>query len=161
MNYFSVAGKHHNYELEYNQDAVLFDHNEEYCAMVLADGVSSCEQAKIGAETTCKSVASFLLEHAERLFSMGERETAGSLINHVLYSLKEIAHKSNKKVEEYSSTLACVLLDKNRNRMLYLSLGDSLITATKNNNCYVVAMPSDSRSCCCVTTTLNAGLWQK
>lgn len=156
MNYFSVAGKHHNYDSKSNQDAVLFKNNDEYCAMVLADGVSSCEYSKTGAEITCKSVAEFLLDHAERLFSMNEHETAQSLVGHILYSIKKTAGKNGNRIEEYSSTLACVLFDRNKNRMLYCSIGDSLITAIKGDNCYIVAMPSDSRNGCCVTTTCNA-----
>ena len=156
MNYLSVAGKHHNYNSENNQDAILFKRNAKYCVMVLADGVSSCDQAKTGAEITCKAVVEFLLQHAERLFNMNERETAGSLISHILYSLKQIAARKGKSIEEYSSTLACVLFDRNKNRMLYFSIGDSLITATKGDSCYIVAMPSDSRNGCSVTTTCNA-----
>ncbi len=156
MNYFSIAGKHHNYADENNQDAVMFKKNTEYCAMVLADGVSACKKSRTGAEIACKAVSEFLLKHAERLFAINEYEIADGLISHILYCLKETADKENTDIEEYSSTVACILFDRKHNRILYFSIGDSLITATKNDKCYIVAMPSDSRNGCCVTTTFNA-----
>lgn len=156
VHYLSVAGKHHNYENENNQDAIQFMQKGKFCAMVLADGVSTCSQAKYGAETACKAVVDFLLQHAERFFNMNERDTADSLIAHILYELRMAAEKAHKKVEEYSSTLACILVDRSRHRMFYFSIGDSLITATKNDKCYIVAMPADSRNGCCVTTSFNA-----
>lgn len=161
MDYFSVAGKHHNYNGENNQDALLHKSTKAYSAIVLADGVSTCEHSKFGASITCKAVVDFLLEHGERLFCMNEQSIAESLISQVLYHLSKVAGEHNHDVEEYSSTLACILYDKKKNRMLYLSIGDSLITATKDDKCYIVAMPSDSRNGCCVTTTLNAAKMAK
>ena len=161
MNYLSVAGKHHNYDEKNNQDAIIFKMNTDYCAMVLADGVSTCEEGGTGAKTTCAATAEFLLDHAERIFNMNKQKTADSLVEHIMQHLKENAENENKDVEEYSSTLACVLFDRKENKMLYLSIGDSLIIATQNDKCYVVAMPSDSRNGCCVTTTLNASRMAK
>lgn len=156
MDYLSIAGSNHNYENMKNQDAVLFRKKGEYCVIALADGVSSCKKAKIGAKITCRSVTDFLLEHAERLFCMNEKDTTSVLLSHVIYCLNERAKKDNSRIEEYSSTLACVLFDRSNERMLYFSIGDSLITAVKDNSCYIVAMPSDSRNGCCVTTANNA-----
>lgn len=161
MNYLSIAGKHHNYKSSNNQDAILFKKNGKYSAMVLSDGVSTCEQAKIGAEITCKVVAEFLLKHAERLFNMNECETAESIIAYVLYFLKKRAASDGKNISEYSCTLACVLFDSEKKRMLYFNIGDGLITAIKDDNCYIVAMPADSRNGCCVTTTYNAASMAK
>lgn len=161
MNYLSVAGKHHNYKSENNQDAILYKRNDKYCAMVLADGVSTCEQSKTGASIACEAVTEFLLQHSERLFCMKEQDTASSLISKVIYHLKAVADKQHHSIEEYSSTLACVLYDREKNKMLYFSVGDSLITATKDDKCYIVAMPADSRNGCCVTTTLNAASMAK
>ena len=124
--------------------------------MVLADGVSTCEQAKEGAALACESVIEFLLQHSNRLFFMENQAIANSLISQVTYRLGTAAQQQNHGIEEYSSTLACVLFDRRSNKMLYFSVGDSLITAVKDSMCYIVAMPADSRNGCCVTTTLNA-----
>lgn len=152
---FSIAGKHHNYENKNNQDAILFKRNQNYCAMVLADGVSTCEQAKMGAKIACQATTDFLLQHAKRIFHMNHLEAAECLIAYTHDCLEKIAKQAEKEVSEYSSTLACVLFDRNKNQFFFCSIGDSLITATKDNNCYIIAMPSDSRNGCCVTTTPN------
>lgn len=161
MYYLSVAGKHHEYKSERNQDALLYRKRGKYFAMGLADGVSTCEHSKEGAEITCETVIDFLLKHSERLFYMDENEVANGIILNVRHYLKKIAEEYGNSIEDYSSTLACVLFDTVNNKMLYFSIGDSLITATKNDNCYIVAMPCDSRNGCCVTTTFNAGLMAK
>ena len=161
MDFFSVAGKHHDYKGENNQDALLYKQNRYYSAMVLADGVSTCAHSKAGATIACEAVADFLLKHGERLFCMNEQSIAESLISQVLYHLSKVAEEQIHDIEEYSSTLACILYDKKKNRMLYLSIGDSLITAAKDDKCYIVTMPSDSRNGCCVTTTLNTAKMAK
>ncbi len=156
MNCFSAAGKHHNYRNEHNQDAMSYKQNNHYSTMVLADGVSACAHAGEGAEIACEVISDFLLTHSERLFSMDTQETAGALISQVTYHLQKTADEQQHSIEDYSSTLACVLYDSRKNRMLYFSLGDSLITATKNDQCYIVANPADSRNGCCVTTSWDA-----
>lgn len=156
MERFTAAGKHHNYMDEHNQDALSYKHNQHYSAMVLADGVSACAHAGEGAEIACAAVTDFLLRHGRALFHMQTQETADALVSQVQKHLQEAADANRHSVEDYSSTLACVLYDKQENRLLYFSIGDSLITATKNEKCYIVANPADSRNGCCVTTSWNA-----
>lgn len=156
VNYFSVAGKHHEYKKENNQDAFLYRQEDEYFAMALADGVSACKYSKEGAMIVCEAVVYFLLKHSKRLFLMDKAEISSSLLSDVLYHLRKVAENNNHDIDEYSSTLACVLYDSQSRKMLYFSIGDSLITANKSDDCYIVAMPSDSRNGCCVTTSFNA-----
>lgn len=156
VDFFSVAGKYHDFKSENNQDALLYRENGKYYAMVLADGVSTCAHSREGAMIACETVIGFLLEQSERLFCMDERDIANSIVQNVRYHLEKKVEEYHNSIDDYSSTLACVLIDNMNNRMLYFSVGDSLITATKNDNCYVVAMPSDSRNGCCVTTSFNA-----
>lgn len=157
MNYFSTVGRHH----KQNQDKILFEKNRSYCAMVLADGVSTCSKSGKGAETVCYAVTEYLLKHGKRFFTMESQEAATCLLDYILFKLKQIAEQESALLEEYSSTMACILVDRYRNQMLYFSIGDSLILAVKEDRCNVVAMPSDSRNGCCVTTTLNASAMAK
>lgn len=157
MSYFSTVGKHH----EQNQDFFLFDKNRAYCAMVLADGVSACSKAGKGAETVCRAVTEYLLQHGKRFFAMDSQEAINCLLDYILFQLKQTAEQESALLEEYSSTVACILVDRYQNQMLYFSIGDSLILASKEDRCSVIAMPSDSRDGCCVTTTFNASAMAK
>lgn len=157
MNYFSTVGKHH----EYNQDFILFDKNRSYCAMTLADGVSTCSKSRKGAEAVCYAVTEYLLRHGKRFFAMDSQEAVNCLLEYILFKLRQITEQESSLIKEYSSTMACILVDRYRNQMLYFSIGDSLILATKEDRCSVVAMPSDSRNGCCVTTTFNASTMAK
>ena len=157
MNYFSTVGRHH----EQNQDFFLFDKSRTYCAMVLADGVSTCSKSGKGAETVCHAVTEYLLQHGKRFFAMDSQEATNYLLDYILFKLKQTAEQESALLEEYSSTMACILVDRYQNQMLYFSIGDSLILAAKEDKCSVVAMPSDSRNGCCVTTTFNASAMAK
>lgn len=156
MNYMSLAGRHHNFNNACNQDSVMYSENKRFCAMVLADGVSSCSESAKGAEIVCSALTQYLLKHGERLFCMQNYEIAGCITSHILYKLDMTSKKEMKNdINEYSSTVACILCDRKTRKMLYFSIGDSLIIATKCNKCSIVAMPSDSRNGCYVTTTEN------
>jgi len=161
MNYMSEAGSFHDFDNTKNQDAVMCKKNRNYCVMVLADGVSACSKSGRGASIACDAVAEYLLRNSERFFEMQQHETSEHLISHILTKLKDEAAKNGFALEEYSSTVACILYNRNTGKMLYFSLGDSMIMATKADGCSVVAMPGDSRNGCCVTTTNNASLMAK
>lgn len=156
VNYFTAAGERHCFKESNNQDAVMYRENERYCVIALTDGVSSCKYAREGAALACESAAEHLIENAERFFAMGARQTTEALISRILRRLQSAADAISAPVEEFSSTLACVLADKESGKLLYLNIGDSLIMAVRGEECYVVAMPADSRNGCYVTTTWNA-----
>lgn len=155
MNYMSLAGRYHDFNNDYNQDSVMYNEDKRFCAMVLADGVSSCDESAKGAEIVCSAVTEYLFRNGERLFCMRKHEIADCIISHILYELNIAATRELNEIEEYSSTVAFVLCDRHTGKMLYFSIGDSLIIATKRNNCSIVAMPGDSRNGCYVTTTEN------
>ena len=152
----SGIGAHHRDTNGENQDAVCCGQNRKYDVIALADGVSSCSEAKCGAEIASAAITNLLLKKGEHFFSFDEKQIAELALSHVLAELKQRADADGKDVEAYSSTIACVLVDKTRGKMLCISLGDSLVMAVGGGHCRVVAMPSDSSDGCCVTTTKNA-----
>ncbi len=156
MNCFTVAGRHHNFDDHHNQDAIRYKQNRDYDVMVLADGVSSCCRAKEGAEITSNIIANFLLEHGGCFFSMTRQEVVDCILSQIRLALEHAARREGLAAEDYSSTLACILFDRRNERMLYCSIGDSLILAAKDDRCAVIAMPADSRDGCCVTTSAAA-----
>ena len=156
MERFSAAGSRHGYDNTQNQDAAVSWHCGRYSAMVLADGVSTCAQAKAGAAIACETAAAYLMQHSARIFDTDPQQTAHRLLARVCARLEETALAQQHQSWEYSSTLALVLHDAQRGQMLYCNVGDGLIAAVRDGLCCVIAAPADSRSGCCVTTTLNA-----
>ena len=141
-----------------NQDTICYGENMNFFVISLADGVSDCSESKCGAEIASKSIANLLLKKGDHFWQFEEEKIAELVLSHILYELNERAMKDSKDINEYSSTIACVLVDKNKDKMLSYSIGDSIILAIGNGRSRVLAMPSDSLSGCCVTTTRNVGM---
>ncbi len=155
---FSEHGFHHAEMNQDNQDAVYYGNNKNFTVISLADGVSECLQSRTGAEIASRASTNLLLKHGDLFMELDNQKIAQIVISHVLYELRYIADQESKKIEDYSSTLACVLLDKRRNKILCMNLGDAIILASDPGNCKVLTMPYDSSEGCCVTTTYNAYL---
>lgn len=152
----SEMGVHHINEDGENQDALCHAQNRNYCVISLADGVSTCKEAKSGAEIASRAITNLLLKKGEYFLEFGNEQIAEFTLSHILFELKQHAVNDSKDIEEYSSTVAGVLVDKKKKRMLCFNLGDSIIIASGKGKCRVLAMPADSLSGCCVTTTKGA-----
>ena len=153
---FSKTGNLHTGRQEENQDAILSGENGRFLALVLADGVSSCQEAGPGARVACRTAADLLLTQGTRFLMCRGRQAATMLLPQILAALTALAEEDGVPLEEYSSTIACVLLDRVEGKAAYCSVGDSLILAAGENGCRVLAMPDSHRDGCCVTTTRGA-----
>ncbi|MCR5607870.1 MAG: protein phosphatase 2C domain-containing protein [Lachnospiraceae bacterium] len=156
INKFSEIGKHHIETGKENQDALCFDENEKVCVISLADGVSTCSESKKGAEIACATITDFFMKMGEELLGFNEKNIANFIVSRIMYELKKYADENSKNVEDYSSTIASIMIDKRSNKMLCFSLGDSLVGTVKEGNYSVVIPPSDSTDGCYVTTTRGA-----
>ena len=155
ITYMSKTGVYHEKQGIENQDFICGANNSRYSTICLADGVSACKYAKTGAETACKVSADILINHAERIFSADSREAVYIILKKVRNELEKLS--KNSDIQEYSSTLACVLCDRANNKIFYLNLGDSLIMAGKKDVCRIISQPCDSRNGLAdVTTAENA-----
>ena len=152
----SKTGTYHLDAHEENQDALCYGCNRSFSVISLADGVSTCKEAKRGAEIASRAITDLLLQKGDHLFGFENQQIADFALSHVLYELKQKASEDRENLAEYSSTIASVFWDKRHGKLLCFNLGDSLIMATGKSGCRVLAMPSDSSSGCCVTTTKNA-----
>lgn len=152
----SCPGQHHIKMNEENQDAICNEQNNRYVVISLADGVSTCEKAKQGAELASKAISNLLLKKGTEFFEFENDLISELVVSHIESELREQAKIDLKEVEEYSSTIACVLYDKKKERMLCINLGDGIIIAAKSGKCQIMAAPSNSNNGCSVTTTQNA-----
>lgn len=156
VNILSGMGTHHFDVGSENQDAVCYGHNREFSVISLADGVSACEEARCGAHIASRAITDLLLKKGEHFLEFEEKQIAELALSHILCELRRKAAEDFKEIYEYSSTIASVLYDEKRGRMLCFNLGDGIILTTGNGRSCVLAMPADSSSGCCVTTTKNA-----
>lgn len=150
------AGSHHKYDNNCNQDAVAYKDTDEYFAMALADGMSTCSNARTGAKIASDTLVNCFIEQSRCFFELNTEDNVKCLISRTLNELKKTARKESIDIEEYSSTLSGILIDKKRKKIFYFNLGDCLIMATKKEKCSIISMPSDSRNYCCSTTTEDA-----
>lgn len=152
----SGMGTHHMDGNGENQDSLCHAQNEDFCVISMADGTSSCREAKCGAEIASREVTNLLFKKGDYFLEFENGQIADFALSHILFELKRQAETDSKDVKEYSSTVASVLVDKKNRRALCLNLGDGMILAVGKGKCRVLAMPSDSSSGCCVTTTRHA-----
>lgn len=153
----SKAGSYHAGTNTENQDAVLWASSRRFVGLFLADGMSSCTRSGAGARLSCEAMKNLLMKKGEALLSFEEAEIADFTVSHVLHELKKKAAVEGRCVDDYSSTMACALMDRKTGKLLTLNLGDGLIGGVRKNGAVtVLSMPADSSGGCCGTTTVGA-----
>ena len=154
----SHIGKYHEVENGENQDYICTGNSGKNTVISLADGISECCMAKKGAEVAGEVLTHLLVKKGERIMEYDHGEIADITVSHILGELQRKARQDERPVEDYSSTLAGVLYEKGRERLLLFNLGDSIIITTSCDDCKVAAIPFDSTYGCCATTTRNCAL---
>lgn len=154
----SIIGTYHQEHDQDNQDVLCYSQDQHYSVISLADGVSTCSCAKRGAEIASQTITDLFLKNGARLFTLDDSQVSKAVLSRVMQELNEDADKIKAPVNEYASTLASVLIDKRTKKMLCFSVGDGIIMALKKDIIRVLAIPSDSRQGCIVTTTRDADL---
>ncbi len=139
-----------------NQDALCHAQDQNFCVISLADGVSTCSEAKKGAGIASSAITNLLFKKGAYFLESNPEQTGALALSHILFELKLCAENEGKRLEDYASTVASVLVDKKKKRILCFHLGDSIIMAAGGGKCRVLSMPADSASGCCVTTTKGA-----
>lgn len=177
---YTKTGEYHTNNRTENQDAVIHAENEEFKIIALADGVSSCENGKAGAEIACRTVRDIFLSCGEIFFAYPHEQTAYLILAEIVRNLSAAAKQNNASVASYSSTLCLVCLEKRTGRVFTFQLGDSnifflsssgfrAINAKKFNNlCFTTYPDADEQTCIGVFETKNIdgimicsdGAWQ-
>lgn len=153
---FSKKGSYHKENNVENQDVICSGENERFAVITLADGVSTCKKARKGAEIVSKVVTDLFLSNGQYFMKFSKRQTANMVIEHILNQLRKMSESEKTPIEEYSSTIACVLLDKKKKKILTFSLGDSIILSANSKECDILEMPMYDPLGCSVTTSDNA-----
>ncbi|MGN0484738.1 MAG: protein phosphatase 2C domain-containing protein [Lachnospiraceae bacterium] len=149
----SHMGRYHAEMNGENQDAICSGTEKDITVISLADGVSTCKEARIGAKIASEAITNLFLKKGKQFLEYEPQNIAAFTLSHILHQLNRQASEDAENVDEYSSTLASVLVDKKKGKILSFCLGDSMILAIGKEKCSVLSMPSDSSSGCYVTTT--------
>ena len=153
---FSQMGKNHARTNNENQDALCHGETSGLCVITLADGVSDCAEAKRGAVAASETITKLFLKEGPFFLKCDKEQVTELVISHILWELEKLAKDSSRSINDFSSTVVSVLVDKKRKRMLCFNLGDGIILASEKGKCKVLSQPADSSIGCLVTTTRKA-----
>lgn len=106
------------------QDVVYAGENTRYKIIVLADGVSACENSHIGAAVACQAAADYLLEFGASLSQCDDQKIACLVLEQVVFALEEKAAELGVRPESMSSTLSFCWISKSDRSCIVFHLGD-------------------------------------
>lgn len=138
---YQKTGEYHLKNKTDNQDAVYEAESRTAKIIVIADGISSCANAKQGAEIACKAVGDIMVNETEYIFSSSKEKVAGLLSAYVYKKLSVVAKENNHPVSSYSSTLGFVCYNKISGEIMTFVLGDSLIYLISQGDILLACKP--------------------
>jgi len=153
---YSKIGEYHSRHSMENQDAVSYRMKGNYSVISLADGVSTCSRSGRGAEIASRAASNLLARDARKLACEDKYQFSKCILTCILRQLAEESKKSGAAVEDYSSTIASVLIDKKRKKIYCFNVGDGIVFGITKESCRILSVPGDTRNGCCVTTTKGA-----
>lgn len=139
---YRKTGTFHRRNSDECQDVVYYREKDDYSMIVLADGVSSCENGGIGARVACETVLDFYMDEAEHLERFPEEKMAALIAEQIRFRLEEEAGKDRNSLETYASTLAFVFYNKRSGNLTAFNLGDGGIFWTDRKECHSLLLPS-------------------
>lgn len=152
---YSKIGEYHKTSGSENEDVILIRKNSQFIFCALADGVSSREFSKEGAQIACDTAAQLFMRTDRQLLNCEKTKAVNVLLSEVLYNLKSYSKQKEVSIKEYASTLMFVLFDKKTNTVYILNLGDGICVATLGDAFFEIAHSDEEADGCFVTTTEN------
>lgn len=130
---FTKTGFYHTNDYLDNQDVVYENTNDSIRFVAVADGVSTCENGKKGAEIACQAAFRALDAETEYLFSLKEKSVAYLIVKYIQSEIEAFALKTGADVLSYASTLSFLCVDRKKNQAIAFSLGDSAVAVVTND----------------------------
>lgn len=152
---FSKTGHYHTCIGEHNQDSIYCVENKRFGVIALADGISSCKKARAGAETAARAIAELFFSKGDVIMSLEKKQISELTIAHIRHELKKQTIGENNNIEDYSSTVSCVVFDGKTGKLMCFNVGDSAVFANDNGKVAVISSPLCGVYGCCSTTTKN------
>lgn len=130
---YTKIGEYHEQNNQENQDVVYSKDNKDFFFFAVADGASSCEFSKKGAEFACEVVAKLVFELGDMLFDYSKEKVAYIILEEIQYGLAKKAKEMSVPIDSYASTMSFGCIDKKKKRMMLFNIGDSAAIITENN----------------------------
>lgn len=153
MFHWTRTGCHHLQSGEESQDALLHGENAAYTAAAVADGVGSCRSSGTGAQTACRTAIDALLQNGDLFMRCDPRKAAAYIAAQVRQALSVRALRDGHPIADYASTLLCCLRRRADDRLLLISLGDSMPLCILGDEITIPLLPGDSS--CGIRTTAD------
>jgi len=155
-NFFTQTGSYHLENGMKNQDIVRSAKSGRVEMIVLADGVSSCERAREGAQVSCDAVIRLIEKKAEFFFGFTNDSRTRYVMEYVMNDINSIAKHDRRLVDDYSATLMYAIHNRESGEIFLSNLGDGMIIGCKKSGEDILLPPSDSRLGVYVNTSEDA-----
>ena len=126
------------------QDAVFYRDTPDLTFLALADGVSACENSRIGAELACRTAAEYVIDYASTFHNCDETKIAYLILDQVRYELENKAREMDWEPETLASTLSFCCIRKSTREVLVFHLGDGGIYTMQERGLSML-LPPDGR----------------
>ena len=123
------------------QDAVFYQDTPELTFLALADGVSACENSRVGAELACRTAAEYVIDYASTFQNCGETKIAYLILDQVRYELENKAREMDWEPETLASTLSFCCVRKATREVLAFHLGDGGIYTMQEAGLSILLSP--------------------
>lgn len=133
---FSKTGEYHKKHNLENQDYSYTYETSEGAFFAMADGVSSCENSREGAEIACAISAKVILDDIDYYFDSKPEKTIDLILANIRHRIRKIAKGAHQKDISYASTLCFVCVHKKRNQVMTFVLGDSRVYFFSSGTAY-------------------------
>lgn len=138
------------------QDRTYVMENEIISVIALADGAGSYAHSEEGAELITYEISKFMLENYSLLFN-DENNIIEIIKNQIIDRLTEYAQEKNYELDDLSSTLLLVAIDKINKTFITIHIGDGVIGVNRKSELLLLSdsQNGDSPNMTFMTTSEN------
>lgn len=128
-----------------SQDVVLNYTNSTVSILGLADGQSSKKMSAVGGQVVLEHVAAFIDRVGmDSIMSYRYKdELVYDIMRVIRECLQEKAETSNIDIDDLSSTLVLIAIDKTSGRFVTMHLGDGIILGVHNESIICISLPDN------------------
>lgn len=126
---YSKTGEYHKENNLDNQDYIYTQETAAGAFYAVADGASSCENSRKGAEIACKISAKIILDDIDYYFDSKPEKTINLILSNIRNKINKVAGDLNENEMSFASTLCFICVHKKRQQVMTFVLGDSKVFA--------------------------------
>ena len=128
--------------------------NGRFVALAMADGVSCCKCGNHGAEIASRIAVEYICSQYGAMKLLPLRWT-DTVVRRIRQKLESESIMDGNDIQDYSSTLLAVLVDREQGLLYYCNIGDGILMTVQQQRCPIISMPHIGMGECPVVTTKN------